>query len=107
MSKRKEQYERGLKRLCHYLEIFFGEGIPPSRQEIEAEIESIPGLQSLQIEIHLPETPVKRSDGFFYLVGEHYERYDDILPVSVVVKILPAQQDEMKFIHQLLAMDKS
>lgn len=104
MSKRIDAYNKGMKRLVSFMEIFLNEGEPPSAQQIDEEYRAIDSLRSIPYALHSPEAPIDPDNGFIVIIGESYERYDDALPVSLQICILPASMDSPKEINRFLTM---
>ena len=106
MSKRREQLERGLEQLRRFLEIFFREHRPPTSDHIRQEIKAIAVLRQIPLELNLPYPPLPKDEPFFYILGERYGRYDDILPEAIELYVLPADQDTQKQIDRKLTLEK-
>jgi len=101
MSKRREQFEKGMERLQGYCEILCSEPDEPSLKDIQSEILAIPALRTLPIRIHLPD-PFNTEGERFMLIAEHYERYDDVLPKAVDLRVMPLSMDDEKELHRFL-----
>ncbi|MBN2326287.1 MAG: hypothetical protein JXR73_03970 [Candidatus Omnitrophica bacterium] len=104
MSKRIDAYHQGMKRLTSFMEMFLTDGEPPSPQQIDEEYRAIDSLRNIPYRLHAPETPIDFEGGFFVLIGEEYERYDDALPAFLQVCFLPASMDSSKEINRFLTM---
>lgn len=105
MSKRRQQYEQGINRLCEFLDILLKEGATPTADEIQAELDAIGPLRPVQVSLHFPKTAVELAEGFFFLMMEQYTRYDDIIPTQVQIHALPAAMDNTKSIDQFTMSD--
>lgn len=104
MSKKQDEYRHGLERLFQYLEIFLRERTIPTCEEIEAEWRATDGLRPIPHSIHLSSDIQVAEDGFIFLLGEEYERYDDRLPTAIRLYLLPAHQDVPKEINRFLTL---
>ena len=103
MSKRRNEYQKGVERLCGYLEMFYQDGYPPSKREIEDELHTIYALKHLKINLfHEVDVRTKERNAFFFLINEHYNRYDDVLPNTIDLILLPSDEDEPKEIQRHL-----
>ena len=102
MSKRREQYEQGLERLCRFLEILLEEQKPPDLHEIKAEVDAIPVFRHIPVRIVPHNHPLKPQEGFFFLLGEEYEQYDDVLPAGLNLFILPHSLSPQKQINKFI-----
>jgi len=113
MSKRREQYEHGLERLYHFLEILLNESTIPIKTEIEAEVHTIPELKRIPISITQPDLTITQPDStlnsdtpYFFLVEEEYGHFGDLLPQSLQIFILPhslsARKELDKFVITLI-----
>ena len=101
MSKRQQQYRQGVERICEFLNIFLTEGTWPTRSDLEEEIQAIPSLRRMKVCIHFPETVPDPRTGFFFLIGEDYVRYDEILPEALHIFLLTADMDTPKELDRL------
>jgi len=104
MSKRREQYDKAIERLSDYLTIFLKEKTIPSKDELLNEIGAIPSLRSMELQVSLPDDPKDVEEGFFFLLNEEYERYDDVLPAALRIQLLPQSQDDPKELNRFLTI---
>ncbi|MEW6238795.1 MAG: hypothetical protein AB1656_25710 [Candidatus Omnitrophota bacterium] len=104
MSKRREQYEKAIERLSDFLAIFLKEKTIPSKDELLQEIGAIPSLRSMEIQVSLPNDPKETEEGFFFLLNEEYERYNDVLPSAIRILLLPQSQDDPKELNRFLTI---
>lgn len=104
MSKRRTEFEKGIDRLCDYLLILLQEENRPGLDEIKAEIDSIPALKSLGISV-TPAPDLLTSPNYFFIIHEDYNRYDDVIPESVEIYIMPSDLDEPKKLDRMFTMN--
>ncbi|MGI6455234.1 MAG: hypothetical protein ACOX5R_06370 [bacterium] len=105
MSKRRDEYEKSIERLCQFLELFYQDGYPPTKREIEDELHAIHALRPIPVNIYHEVDPrIREQNRFFFLLNEHYNRYDDVLPESVDLIVLPAQEDDPRMIQRELTL---
>ncbi|RJP30459.1 MAG: hypothetical protein C4527_09795 [Candidatus Omnitrophota bacterium] len=102
MSKRREQYENGLERLFGFLAILSNEKELPTIKEIRAEIDAIRSLRPFKINISIPPHLSDTENGFFFLVNETYERYDDNFPQELDILLLPASLHNRKELDKFI-----
>lgn len=101
MSKRQQEYKKGLEQLCEFLDILLQETDLPSPQEVKAELDAIHALRSVHISFQFPRSILDLKDGYFFLIREEYSRYDDVLPEYVDIYAYPAEMDDPKKLDRL------
>ncbi len=104
VSKRRREYERGLARFLEYLDIFLRRQTLPDRYDIRLEIESIPSLRKLNIEYSFE--PPEEEEGFFFLLKEDYERYDDVIPSNIEITTQPLSMAEVDNLEKHISRQK-
>mgnify|MGYP007128601760 FL=1 len=102
MSKRQQQYRQGVERICRFLDILLNEGTWPTRSDLEQEIQAIPFFKKVDVCLHFPETAPDPGTGYFFILGEDYARYDDLLPESLHVFLLASDMDTPKELDRML-----
>ncbi len=100
MSKRRDEYNKALDRLTKFLEMFFKLESTPSEDDILDEYKAITQLRNIPLILELSHQPLDRDDGFFFMVGEEFERFDDVLPVAMHITLLPNSIDEPKELNR-------
>ncbi len=103
ISKRREEYEKGIARLCSFLEAILEEEGPPSLRDIQNELDTIHSLRPLTIKISLTNTFSYEDKEFIFLLHEVYERYDDALPQDVEIFTLSQSMDNPKALNKYLS----
>ena len=104
MSKRRTDYEKGIERLCDYLLILLQEESKLALEEIKAELESITALRSLGISVNV-SPDLTDPNNYFIIIHEDYNRYDDVLPESVEIYVMPGDLDEPKKLDRMFTMN--
>lgn len=104
MSKRREEYQNGIDRLCGYLDILLKEKTN-NADELWKEIKAIRVLGQMQVEVDLQALAEKKEEEFFFLLREEYRRYDDVLPERVSIQLIPGSQDDPKKLDQLTTLN--
>ncbi|MFB3786259.1 MAG: hypothetical protein ACE15F_07810 [bacterium] len=102
MSKRQQQYWQGMERICRFLDILLNEGTWPTRSDLEQEIQAIPFFKKVDVCVHFPENIPDPQAGFFFILGEDYSRYDDVLPESLHIFLLSSNLDTAKELDRML-----
>ena len=100
MSKRRDEYNKALDRLTRFLEMFYKLESIPSRDDILDEYTSIAQLHNIPLNLEFSDQPLDSEKGFFFMVGEEFERFDDILPVIINITLLPGSIDEPKELNR-------
>ncbi len=102
MSKKRELYEKGMEQLFGYLEGLLQQNATMKEEDIRGEILSISSLRPLSVSISFPGQLSSSKEGTIFLLGEHYDRYDDILPESLEIQLLDQALDDPKEIDRYL-----
>ncbi len=104
MSKRREDYQKGIDRLCGYLDILLKEKTK-DEDGLWKEIKAIRVLGQMQVEIDFHTLAENKEDEFFFLLREEYRRYDDVLPERVSIQLIPGSHDDPKKLDQLTTLN--
>lgn len=102
MSKRREQYEKGIQRLQDYFQQFYYEEEFPSKRDIDSEINAILALRKFPIKIHIPSPLNQKMEDYIVAFRERYDRYDDVLPKEILIEFVSIELDDEKKLHQYL-----
>lgn len=87
MSKRKQEYQDGVERICTFLEAYLHEGTRPPLKEVHAEFRAIGTFRSVEWEwVPLGIAP---EEGSTVLVEETYDRYDRVVPDHISFREIP------------------
>ncbi len=100
MSKRRDEYNKALDRLTKFLEMFFKLESIPSKDDILDEYKSITQFRNIPVKIDFYDQPLDSDEGYFFMVGEEFERFDDVLPVAMHITLLPNSIDEPKELNR-------